>query len=125
MEPEEGNIKDEIISTVYYDRGGHGSMKKTYYDAHKMNNIITEADVKDWFYKNTQRKKDLPGYNSFITSKPREEYQMDLMFFADMHDRIYEGGVIDGGYLQQIYHDHTYKKSRWTGATCGLKKSYS
>ena len=27
----------------------------------------------------------------FITSEPREEYQMDLMFFADMRDRVYEG----------------------------------
>ena len=85
---------DAIISRVYHDRGGYGSMKKTYAEAHLTNRFITEADVKDWFYRNTQRKKDLPGYNSFITSEPREENQMDLMLFADMRDRVFEGGLL-------------------------------
>ena len=36
-------------------------------------------------------KKQLPGKNSFIASAPREEYQMDLMFFSDLPDKIKNG----------------------------------
>jgi hypothetical protein len=94
MEPEEESAVDRVISSMYYDQGGHGSMKKTYAEAHKRNKYISEADVKAWFYKNILRKKDLPGYNSFITSKPSEEYQMDLLFFFDLKDPEYKGGLL-------------------------------
>ncbi len=77
MEPEEESAVDRVISRMYYDQGGHGSMKKTYAHAHNINKYISEADVKAWFHKNILRKKDLLGYNSFITSKPNEECQMD------------------------------------------------
>ena len=90
---EEESAVDRVISSMYYAQEGHGSMKKTYAEAHKRNKYIAEADVKDWFYKNILRKKDLAGYNSFITSKPKQEYQMDLMFFADLKDE-YEGGLL-------------------------------
>ena len=85
---------DAIISTVYHDRGGYGSMKKTYEHANNQNKDITEADVKDWFYRNIQRKNDLAGCNSFIVTDPQEEYQIDLMFFADLKDPEYEGGLL-------------------------------
>ena len=61
MEPEEESIKDQVISKIYYDLGGHGAMKKTYTQAHKKNTAITESDVKDWYYKNIPRKNDLAG----------------------------------------------------------------
>ena len=86
--------KDAIIERIYYDPGQHGSVRKTYLAAHQRNQTITEAYVKAWFTRNIARKKDLAGYNSFITSEPREEYQMDLMFFADLHDPEYEGGLL-------------------------------
>ena len=73
--------KDAIIERIYYDPGQHGSVRKTYLAAHQRNQTITEAYVKAWFTRNIARKTDLPGYHSFITSEPREEYQMDLMFF--------------------------------------------
>jgi hypothetical protein len=89
-----GLAKDHVISKMYYDLAGHGSMKKTYEYANKKNKTITEADVKDWFYRNIQRKNDLAGYNSFIATDPQEEYQIDLMFFADLKDPEYEGGLL-------------------------------
>ena len=94
MEPEEENVKDKVISRMYYDLGGHGSVKKTYDQAHKKNKTITEADVKDWYYKTIPRKNDLPGYNSFIASQPKEEYQVDLLFFFDLKDPVYKGGLL-------------------------------
>jgi hypothetical protein len=33
--------KDEIISKVYFDRSGFGSISKTYQDANKKDNTIT------------------------------------------------------------------------------------
>ncbi len=86
--------KEEVINRVYYDQAGQGSMRKTYAHAHQINNSITEPDVKDWFYRNIVRKKDLAGYNSFITTDPREEYQMDIMFFTDLKDPEYKEGLL-------------------------------
>ena len=45
-------------------------------------------------YRNIQRKNDLAGYNSFRVTDPHEEYQIDLMFFADLKDPEYEGGLL-------------------------------
>ena len=47
MEPQVENVKDNVISRMYYDLAGHGSVKKTYTQAHRRNSTITEADVKD------------------------------------------------------------------------------
>ena len=68
--------KEEVISRVYYDQAGHGSMKKTYEHANNLNKSITEAHVKDWFYRNIQRKNDLAGYNSFIVT----DYVASVLF---------------------------------------------
>ena len=62
--------KEEIIDRIYHDLGGHGSMKKTYAQAHVIDKRITEANVKTWFYNNIPRKTDLAGYNSFVAKKP-------------------------------------------------------
>ncbi len=102
--------KEEVINRVYYDQAGYGSIKKTYAHANQRNNAITEADVKYWFHKNIQRKKDLAGYNSFTTSEPHEEYQMDLMFFCRSERSSVQRGFIDGGYVFQICYNHTYRK---------------
>ena len=86
--------KQDVIAKIYYDPAGHGSVRKTYLDAHKKDGSISEADVKAWFYKNLQRKTHLAGHNSFITHEPKEEYQMDLMFFFDLKDPEYYGGLL-------------------------------
>ena len=94
MEPEEESASDKLISKIYYDPAGHGSIKKTYNEVHKKTKMITEADVKAWFYRNIPRKTNLSGFNSFIVHEPKEEHQMDLMFFADLKDPQYYGGLL-------------------------------
>jgi len=81
--------KYSIIDKTYHDLAGYVSMKTTLEDARKVDKSITMDDVKKWFDKNVERKTNLKGYNSFIASEPREEYQMDLMFFIDLKDPDY------------------------------------
>ena len=47
-----------------------------------MDKSITEKDVKEWKERLEAQKKQVPGYNSFIASKPYEEFQIDLLFFT-------------------------------------------
>ena len=59
-------------------------MAKTFKDAAKYNKDITYEDVKAW--KASQdfgQKAKMRGMNSFVASKPKEEYQVDLFFMAD------------------------------------------
>ena len=71
-------LMDKIIDKIYHDPAGHGSMRTTYEDAKKKDKSITYVDIQAWFKKNIERKTQLKGYNSFIASEPKEEYQMDL-----------------------------------------------
>ena len=73
--------KDEIISKIYYDRSGYGSILKTYKDAKEKDNTITLDNVKNWFYRNVENKRKPTGYNSYITDEAYFEYQVDLAFF--------------------------------------------
>ena len=73
--------KDDIISRIFFDPAGYGSIQTTLNDAKKYDSTITFEDVKKWKEKHTERKTNLKGQNSFIAPKPAEEYQMDLMFF--------------------------------------------
>ena len=87
--------KDEIIAKVYYDTAGYGSVANTLADAKKYDSTITYDDVKKWKTRNTERKTNLRGFNSFVVNKPHEEYQMDLAFFFDLNreqdDKTYMG----------------------------------
>ena len=40
--------KNDIISKVYYDFGGYGSIKRTLAEAREIDPTIKEQDVKDW-----------------------------------------------------------------------------
>ena len=76
--------KNKIIEKVYYDPAGFGSISETLKDAKKYDKSITYEDVKKWKASQTFGQKDKPrGMNSFIADEPHEEYQMDLLFFAD------------------------------------------
>ncbi len=86
--------KNFIIERICYDPGQHGSLRKTYLAANQKNKTVTEADVKDWYYRNIPPKNDPPGYNSFIANAPQEEYQIDLRFFSDLKDPVYKGGLL-------------------------------
>ena len=76
--------KIKIIEKVYFDPAGFGSIAETVKDAKKYDKSITYEDVKKWKAKQDFGQKAKPrGMNSFIADKPHEEYQMDLLFFAD------------------------------------------
>ena len=72
--------KNEIISKIYYDPAGFGSVKQTYLEARAKDPSIKYEDVKKWLHKEVEQKKQLKGYNSFIANEPKEEYQIDLFF---------------------------------------------
>ena len=76
--------KTSIIEKVYFDPAGFGSISETLKDAKKYDKTITYEDVKKW--KASQafgQKSKMRGMNSFIANAPKDEYQMDLLFFAD------------------------------------------
>ena len=85
--------KSEIINKIYYDPAGHGSMKTTFEDAKQKDKSISYVDVKKWFDANISRKTQLKGYNSFIASEPKEEYQMDLFFKNYLKDHEFDIGL--------------------------------
>ena len=79
--------KEEIIRKMYYDPAGFGSIKNTLKDVRKVDPTITEAEVKEWIENNTERKKNLSGYNSFIANEPKQEYQVDLFFMTKEEEK--------------------------------------
>jgi len=87
--------KDKIIDKVFHDQAGYGSVAATLADAKKYDSSITYDDVKRWKERNTERKTNLRGFNSFIVNKPFVEFQMDLAFFFDLNketnDKTYLG----------------------------------
>ena len=76
------HTKNEVISKIYNDPLGHGSIKETFKDAKQKDNTITLNDVKQWFDTNTQRKINLKGFNSYVAPKPYFEYQVDVFFYC-------------------------------------------
>ena len=88
--------KDKIISDIYFDRAGFGSVATTYKDAKQKDATITMQDVKEWFQENVERKKQLSGYNSFIAPDINFEYQLDLFFISknDLDNQTYRIGLL-------------------------------
>lgn len=86
--------KDEVISKIYYDPAGYGSVKTTWEDAKKKDNTITIKDVREWFSKNVEQKKEPRGQNSFITPHAHFEYQVDLFFINDVPNQKFTIGMI-------------------------------
>ena len=86
--------KNDIISKIYYDRSGFGSISTTYKDAKEKEPSITLNDVKEWFKKNVEQKKQLRGQNSFIPPHPFYEFQMDLFFINDLEKQKYRVGLL-------------------------------
>ena len=91
------NNKDDIIKGVYFDRSGFGSVQKTYQEARQKDKTITINDVKKWFEKNVERKKQLSGHNSFVAPYAKYEYEIDLFFTtknALPHERFRAGLIM-------------------------------
>ena len=74
---------NNIISKIYYDQSGFGSIKTTFEDAKKVNKSITLEDVKTFFNNNVSKKDNLKCNNSFIAPHNYYEYQADLFFIND------------------------------------------
>ena len=72
------STKDDTISKVYHDMGGCGSIARTLKEAKQIDPTIKEADIRKWKDQNLQRKTNVRGQNSFIASKIKQEYQIDL-----------------------------------------------
>ena len=90
------NNKDDVISRIYYDRSGYGSIQTTYQDAKQKDKTITMQNVRDWFSKNVERKKQPSGYNSFIAPHSAYEYEIDLFFITknDLPNQKFRIGLV-------------------------------
>ena len=73
--------KNDRIENAYNQF--YGSIANTLKDARKVDKSIKYIDVKTWFDNKFVRKKQLSGYNSFVASYPKQEYQLDLFFVND------------------------------------------
>ena len=86
--------KDEIIKRVYYDPAGFSSRKNTLESARKRDKTITKDDVDNFMLKNTEQKRQLRGFNSFIAPRPKYEYQIDLFFINDLGEQTIDKGMV-------------------------------
>ena len=77
--------KEEIISKVYYDPGGYGSINETYKDAKEKDSSITLNNIRQWFTKNIARQNNLRRYNTFVAKSPDQEIAVDLFFITDRY----------------------------------------
>ena len=50
--------KNDVISKIYYEPSGYGSLKTTLDDSRKINKSITIDDVKQFFKENVEQKKE-------------------------------------------------------------------
>ena len=62
--------KQDIISSIYYDRSGYGSRATTLKDAREKDATITKEDVEEFFRKNVEEKRKPRGENSFVAHTP-------------------------------------------------------
>ena len=86
--------KAQVISKIYFDAGGFQSKKNTFNAAKKQDKTISYADVEEWFNKNTNKKTQLKGYNSYVAQKAGDEYQADLFFINDLENQEFKIGLL-------------------------------
>ena len=60
----------DIISKIYFEPSGYGSIQSTVKDAHKIDKTIKLVDVKAWFTSNVEQKTKYSGQNSYVAQKP-------------------------------------------------------
>ena len=51
--------KEDIISKIYNDPAGFGSIRETYLEARKKDPTIKYDDVRNWIHKTVEQKKQL------------------------------------------------------------------
>jgi len=83
-----GTKKQRFIEFVYLNgTKGFRSISDTAKEANRLAKPhgikVNQADVRRWKERLNSRKKQLPGYNSFIVAGPYQGFQVDLLFFSD------------------------------------------
>ena len=86
--------KENIISKIYFDPAGFGSVKRTFEDARKKDKTITLEDVREFFQTRVEKKNKAYGFNSFVAPRPYYEYQADLFFINDLENQKYTIGML-------------------------------
>ncbi len=86
--------KDKIISEIYFDPSGYGSVKNTYTDARMKDRRITLKYVQNWFSETLEATKQPGGTNSFVAQEAYYEYQVDLFFINDLEDQKFIIGMV-------------------------------
>jgi hypothetical protein len=86
--------KNEIISKIYFDVSGYGSIQNTLKESKQKDKTITLDNVKEWFKSNVEQKTKYSGQNSYIAQKPYEEYQVDLFFINDLENQKVKVGML-------------------------------
>jgi hypothetical protein len=85
---------DGLIKKIYYDSAGFGTVQETYKDVKKLDSTITINNVRDWYERNIERKKQLRGFNSYISKGPRDEYEVDLFDVNYLGQKEYRYGFL-------------------------------
>jgi hypothetical protein len=86
--------KYKVISKIYYDPAGYGSVQTIYKDARLKDKTITLKDVQSWFSGNVNNKRQPGGTNRFVAPGPYYEYQMDLLFINDLKKQKFKSGLV-------------------------------
>jgi hypothetical protein len=85
------NKQDILHSSYLNEIGGYGNQQEQLKLAQQVEPTITLADVKKWREENLEQKKQLTGHNSYVATRPRQEYQCDLAFFPGSSE--YDGVI--------------------------------
>ena len=86
--------KQDTIAKIYFNEAGYGSRARTLKESREKDKTITMSDVEEFFRKNVEQKKQLRGYNSFVSPHPYYEFQVDLFFINDLEKQNYRVGMI-------------------------------
>ena len=86
--------KQDIISSIYFDRSGFGSRAQTLKDSREKDASITKEDVEEFFRRNIEEKRKMRGQNSYIPPHSFFEFQFDLFFINDIPDQKFKAGAL-------------------------------
>ena len=85
--------KQDIIAKIYFNESGYGSKQRTLKESREKDKTIAMTDVEEFFRKNVEQKKQLRGYNRFVSPHPFFEFQVDLFFINDLEKQNYRVGM--------------------------------
>lgn len=75
---------ETLISKAYYSMTGLSTPVKIYSDVKAINPTVRLSDVREWFRKNIEQKRQVGGAkNSFVAPRAYHEYQADIFYITD------------------------------------------